>query len=159
MYYTTYKTRTNSVAQSSGDSMMPANYPEQINAGTSGDCATYHIEDEIKSPLLKQGGDLGVVLINSNKRGGFKTRQSREDGVCYFPWQSRLARLDGIAGQALMPNGILRSLPDIRLAGAQNDSIRLHHGSLIEDSSDRLTGYGFNFFTQIIMEMNKGSSI
>lgn len=41
---------------------------QQINAGTSGDCATYHIEDVIKFP--------------SNKRGGFETRQSREDGVC-----------------------------------------------------------------------------
>ena len=43
----------NSVAQSSGDSMMPAYYPQHINAGTSGDCASYHIKDVIRSPLLK----------------------------------------------------------------------------------------------------------
>ena len=48
---------------------MTANYPQHINAGTSGDCATYHIKDAIKSPLLKpcptdarrEGGDLGLV--------------------------------------------------------------------------------------------------
>ncbi|MCH8288541.1 MAG: hypothetical protein IID12_05475, partial [Candidatus Marinimicrobia bacterium] len=38
-----------------------------------------------------------------------------------FPWRSGLARLNSIAGQALMPNGILRS--------AQNNSVRMNKES------------------------------
>ena len=83
---------------------MTANYPQHINASpaSGGDCATYHIKDVIKFP--------------SNKRGGFETRQSREDGVCKSV-RSELARLDGIAGQALTPSS--SELPEQRMTNSK----------------------------------------
>ena len=114
-----YKTHTKSVAQPSGDGMMSAYYPQHINAGTYGDCATYHIKDVITSPLLKQGGESGVVLIN-------KIPSKNQPNLCLAGNDIELFVAVGTpltSGQA-SPNAERDSSSASRRT--QNDSIRMN---------------------------------
>ena len=94
---------------------MTANYPQHINAGTSGDCATYHIKDVIKFPSNNQP-DIGLAGRGVPKELLWRIRPKGEDGVCKSV-RSGLARLDGIAGQALTPSS--SELPEQRMTNSK----------------------------------------